>query len=368
VVQTTERPKVTRIIIKGSLFFVAINILFAWWNPPFEKYSIYNNFLPGQERFVYNNIRIFTLDAIFAPHIISTTPKSNDEYRIVMLGDSSTWGAGLTVNQTLTSQINQVHLTTCDSRKIKAYNLAYPVAAGAKDILILSESMQYKPDMVIWMTTMLTLTDHERQNHPIVNANLVQLGRLENQYSFVVPEFDERGFNTSFWDFTIIGQRTKLKNTIEQTLLQAATNSIDEPTFLAIKDTRPQNDLENDLSYEHMKVKKLDMSRMLFSLIKASDQMTGDIPLIVVNEPIYIANGQNSDKRYNQYYPRWAYDEYLHLAQEEIPSEDRIYLDLWNILPATEFTDTEFHRTAEGEKNIAQKLIPIILENSCKQY
>jgi hypothetical protein len=32
--------------------------------------------------------------------------------------------------------------------------------------------------------------------------------------------------------------------------------------------------------------------------------------MVLVNEPMLISDGHNSDIRYNFFYPRWAYDEY----------------------------------------------------------
>ena len=38
-------------------------------------------------------------------------------------------------------------------------------------------------------------------------------------------------------------------------------------------------------------------------------------PIVIINVPIFISEGLNSDIRYNSFYPRWAYDEYRELMK-----------------------------------------------------
>lgn len=64
--------------------------------------------------------------------------------------------------------------------------------------------------------------------------------------------------------------------------------------------------------------------------VEAGSDVAGSVPVLVVNEPIFIANGLNSDVRYNDIYPRWAYDQYRAVIAEEAQSAHWLYLDLWN--------------------------------------
>ncbi len=45
--------------------------------------------------------------------------------------------------------------------------------------------------------------------------------------------------------------------------------------------------------------------------------MAGSIPVVIINEPMFISQGKNSDIRYNFYYPRWAYDDYREMMTEK---------------------------------------------------
>jgi hypothetical protein len=84
-----------------------------------------------------------------------------------------------------------------------------------------------------------------------------------------------------------------------------------------------------------------------------------------VNEPIFIASGRNSDVRYNDFYPRWVYDQYLTYLDEWMESGQYHYVNTWDLLPSSEFTDSIFHRTPAGEKILAEFLAPQIQNLSC---
>ncbi len=101
-------------------------------------------------------------------------------------------------------------------------------------------------------------------------------------------------------------------------------------------------------------------------MLRAGLRLAGDTPVLVVNEPMFISQGQNSDIRYNFFYPRWAYDSYRDLmaqtAAREGARQGWRYLDLWDAIPAAEFTNTAIHMTPNGSKVFAGLLAQAILE------
>ena len=44
--------------------------------------------------------------------------------------------------------------------------------------------------------------------------------------------------------------------------------------------------------------------------------------MLLVNEPMLISNGANSEIRYNFFYPRWAYDEYRSMLAEALAGKE----------------------------------------------
>src|SRR5437016_1030565 len=144
---TSRQPPIVRnVVLKALLLFLIANFGFAWLKPLplLGKISAYNSIFPGRERLPYGenperayNLSLFQLDAMFASHAVAQ-PKPANEYRVLLIGDSSVWGLLLKPDQTLAAQINAAHYTTPDGRAVRAYNLGYPILSLTKDLLILN--------------------------------------------------------------------------------------------------------------------------------------------------------------------------------------------------------------------------------------
>jgi hypothetical protein len=80
------------------------------------------------------------------------------------------------------------------------------------------------------------------------------------------------------------------------------------------------------------------------------------IPLLVVNEPIFRATGQNSDIRYNKYYPRWAYDIYRSHLAEWMQKNRGLFADLWDAMQNSEFMGSPLHLDPKGEQQLASEI------------
>jgi lysophospholipase L1-like esterase len=69
-----------------------------------------------------------------------------------------------------------------------------------------------------------------------------------------------------------------------------------------------------------------------------------------------ISNGANSDLRYNFYYPRWAYDDYREILDAFSADQGLDFLDYWDLIPESEFTNTAIHATPRGVSLLAADL------------
>ena len=87
--------------------------------------------------------------------------------------------------------------------------------------------------------------------------------------------------------------------------------------------------------------------------------------MILVNEPMLVSDGENNDIRYNFFYPRWAYDEYRAALSEHAAARDWNYLDLWDLVPADEFTNSAIHLTPAGETLLSERIAEAI-QASCQ--
>ena len=167
------------------------------------------------------------------------------------------------------------------------------------------------------------------------------------------------------WDRTIIGEQRALADVIRLQIygVMWAATGVDQtyPT-----DYEPaQTDLEADEKFHEAEPPVLDMKSLAINALETGIRIAGDTPVMIVNEPMLISSGQNSDIRYNFFYPRWAYDQYRDMMTELSQKNDWAYVDLWDAIPANEFTNSAIHLTPAGERQLAEKLTPVI-KTMCK--
>ena len=370
-----------RVLIKAVLFFVLLNLLFAWLNPSIGRVTAYNWLWPGRVRFPYsespqyysqdyNNPLIQDFDAMFGAHIISADAKPANEYRVLLLGDSATWGVHVMPLNTLASQINSLNLATCDGRSIKAFDLGYPWPSLLRDVLILDYAQRYQPDMTIWLVTL-----HSFEKKPADRDFLVphaeRMAEVIEEHQLILPKvYSGQSVQLTFWDRTIIGQKERLKNLLLSQVygLMWAATGIDNANGLPKNRPSMPQDVEADLSYfDYRSAEEAPtfIRSLMFDILRVGNEISGNAPLIVVNEPIFIVSGKNSELRYNHVYPRWAYDAYDQALAEWMASRTYPYYDYWNALPASEFSNDMAHRNPQGEAQFASLLAPILQEFSC---
>ncbi len=334
---------IRRICLKTLVLFVVFNVLFAFIAPQswLGRASLYNLVFPGRPRLPWGenpdrayNLTLNNLDAMFAAHEIAASPKPADEFRVVLIGDSSTWGFLLRPEETLSAQLNAMQLKAKDSRRVRVYNLGYPDFSLSKDTLIMQRAMGYQPDLVVWLVTLRSFPI-STQMHPLVQAN----------------QTDPAPTDRWFWS-----QRRNLADLLRLQLYGVpwATTGIDQ--VYSADYVRWQNDLDPDDTFQTLKPPTLNRADLALDVIGQAKQIAGTTPLLIVNEPMAIATGKNSDIRYNFFYPRWAYDQYRVLMTEQAQQKNWRYVDLWNAIPAAEFTNSAVHLTPAGSRMLAELL------------
>ena len=370
----TDRPQSAvnpgRVLLKAALLFLLLNLLFALTYPleALGQVSLYNWLLPGRDRLPYGenaaesyNLSLNNLPAMFASHTVSQGKAAN-EYRVLIIGDSGTWGWFLANDHTLAGQLNAAQLTTADGRRVVAYNLGYPILAVSKDLLILDQAMAYQPDLILWPVTLDSLYPPKQLTHPLLQNNPGRVRNLITTYQLNLDPHDPRFVDPTFLDRTIVGQRRALADLLR---LQAygiswAATGIDQaiPAEIPLR----KSDFEADESWQDYETPtNLRPTDLSLDVLAAGLQVAGRVPLLLVNEPMFISSGTNSDLRYNSFYPRWAYDQYRQLLAAAAAGGGWRYLDLWNAIPPDEFTDTPVHLTPAGTRQLATLLSPAIL-------
>lgn len=360
-----------RVIIKALLLFLVINIVYALIDPPVYKLSIYNSLLPGRERLPFgssNNpysVMVDDLDVMFASHTVSK-PKAPGEFRVVLIGDSSVWGEGIPAVESISKQWNDSGLE-CGRRNVKVYNLGYPHPSVIKDLVVLDKAVETKPDLIIWFVTLNTLIP--RRLSPFLDANSERVVNMLRLYN--IPFFKDDLLSASpsgFYDKTLMGKRSYLARWIKLQFLSAvwaATggDNVSNPSRNVIK---PSLNVLSDTRYRGMEQTNKLKNMLQLKAIKAGYDIADSIPILIVNEPIFVANGLNSNVRYNDIYPRWAYDQYRKAVTKKAQNSNWMYLDLWNAIPPENFTDGLFHLTAEGEGLLVNQINPTLKEIACR--
>jgi hypothetical protein len=353
-----------RVLIKAVLLFAVLDATLVWLLPSLEPPSLYAALNLKRERFplstvspVDNALDVGNLDAMFAAHAVSD-PKQAGELRVLVLGDSASWGIGLEPDQVTPGQLNSIHLK-CGAKDVRVYNLSFPRSSATKDLMILSKAMAYQPDMIVWFVTWYTLMPKTRIDHFLVTQNPVLFYELGHRFDFL-----PRGYEAPSWWDTIVARNRALFRAMRFQMylpIQLATGQDQIP---GVPEELPDT-LSSDVTFEGLKPPTLSRQRVSLDQVHDFYELADGVPVLIVNEPIQIVSGvPNSDVRYNSYYPRWVYDQYREFLGREATASHWNYLDLWNAFPASYFTGTPLHMNPDGQRLLAETIAPSI-EKAC---
>jgi lysophospholipase L1-like esterase len=358
-----------RVLLKAAILFILANLIFALLDPVevLGHVSLYNGILPGRDRLPYGenpsesyNLNLYSVPAMFASDVIAR-PKASDEYRVLLIGDSSTWGWFLANKDTYAANLNAANLKSSDGRRIVAYNLGYPIESVTKDLMLLDEAMNYQPDQIVWLVSLQSLPRDQQVYPPIVQNNAPRVRDLISHYGLQLDPNDSRFVTPDFLGKTIVGQRRALADWLRLQLygFSWAATGIDQT--IPASYTPRKSDFDTDISWDTFKQETtLTDSDLAFDVLAAGISRAGSIPIIIINEPMFISTGTNSDLRYNAFYPRWAYDQYRDLLQKYATDHGWNYLDWWDRINPAEFTDSPVHLTAAGSRQLSSWLATAI--------
>ena len=363
--QSPRDPKLIRnILIKGLILFLLANLVFAIIKPmPFLGHiSGYNRLFPGRVRLPYGerpdlayNLSLFSLEAMFASHEIASMPKPEDEYRVILIGDSSIWGFLLHPEDTLSGLLNAQSLSVA-GRKLHIYNLGYPTMSITKDLVMLNYALHYQPDLVVWLFTLESMPCDKQLDSEILQHNPEIVRSLISAYGLKLNPMDPDFIRPTFWDQTIAGERRALADLIRLQIYGVMWSATGIDQYYPEKYDPPQRDLDPDDTFHGMKPPTLNPDDLALEVLDTGVKMAGNIPILLINEPIYISDGKNSDIRYNFFYPRWIYDLYRQLLAEQSHTKGWRYFDVWDLVPANEYTNSAIHLTPSGETLLAEQV------------
>ncbi|OGO25092.1 MAG: hypothetical protein A2W33_06500 [Chloroflexi bacterium RBG_16_52_11] len=364
----SENKFVRNVLVKATILFLVTNLLFMIKDPlpSLGRLSLYNQIFPGRQRLPYGdnpdrsyNLTLNNLAAMFASHELAVGNKPDDEYRVILVGDSATWGYLQKPEQTLSAQISQLGVILPDGRRVRAYNLGYPVMSMMKDLLILSHAVSYEPDLIVWLVTLESFPNDKQLYPPLLQNNLQPVRELIDTYDLALDTGDPNFTRDLVVDRTIIGRRRELADLLRLQIygvMWTATGIDQDITGY----TPVSQDLAPDEGFHDLNPPHLKKEDLALQIVDAGMEIAGNTPVILINEPIFISSGENSHIRYNFYYPRWAYDDYRQILSRVASENDWIYNDLWDLILPREFTNTAIHLTLEGVSQFAAQVSLLI--------
>jgi hypothetical protein len=306
------------------------------------------------------------MDVLFQSHLVSSTPKAVNEYRVFIYGDSSVWGTALDYAETLAGQLDRMQLETCTGQVVRVYNLGYPSNSATKDLLLMQYAQRYRPDLNVWLFSMLAFAP-ERQGIQFVMDNQAAVESLKALHAL---DLDTAAFELgrrSFWDETLIGRRRDLNLLLRwnASALLSAILETDEPRQLNDASSVLNDQPKADLEYGDL-LPPVDLREHLsLQTLEVGNEITQQ-KILYVSEPIAITSGPHSDISYNSLFPRWAYDQYRTILNELTRAPGWQYLDLWNLASQNEFSNSVFHLTPAGTEKLAREIAPAILAQACR--
>jgi hypothetical protein len=349
------------VLLKAFGLFILFNLVWALLNPSgLGKISLYNVLFKGRERLPFGenpaesyNLSLYDLDAMLASHRINAGVKPANEFRVFIIGDSSVWGTLLRPEETLAGLLDGQRVAAPGARTVRVYNLGYPTLSLTKDLMVLDALKVYEPDLILWLVTLESFRESVQLESPIVANNLDRVQFLVTEYNvpLVLPDGKQ-----NFWQRTIIGQRRSLADLIRLQAYGVMWSATGIDQLYPEEYTPAARDLAADDSAPGFVPPQLRAEDVRFDLIDSGLKIAGETPVWIINEPILISTGLNSDVRYNFYYPRWAYDQYRMLLEEESRLRGWVYLDYWGLVPQAEFTNSAIHLTPDGEKLLAERV------------
>jgi hypothetical protein len=356
------------VAFKGLLIFLLFTVMIG--DIPagaLGQVSIYNHLVPGRPRLPFGetpqrsyNLSLYNLEAMFASHEISAQPINKEEYRVILLGDSSVWGTLLKPEETLAGRLNARALTLC-GKPARFYNLGYPTISLTKDVLILQRALKEKPDLAVWVTSLEAFPADKQYASPLAANNRALIQPI---LGGELPA-SESG---SFWDTTLIGRRREFADWARLQLygIPWAATGIDQD--YPVNYPKADVDLEADETFHNLKTGDDLSTALAWDTLDKGMKLAGDnsLPVVLVNEPIMISNGANSNLRYNFYYPRWAYDAYREELTGKAKAQGWTYLDAWDAIPMDQFTNSAIHLTPTGEDALAGIVAHTLVKNLCK--
>jgi hypothetical protein len=365
----TSPQMMIRVFAKALILLLILNVLcLSAQIDPIRTLTTLNTWAivgHGRARLIYPSDLPngqLAIEALLATHQLAHTPKSPDEYRVIVLGESGIAGWGLTDQETFTAQLT-ARKVRLNGKHLIAYNLAYPSPDAPRDMLILDAALRYQPDLVIWFVTASTLDNSPHKagtNNVFYDLNRARLQRLTTAYD-LEAWFTARLAEVPAWQSWIaIHNQDTIPVWLNSLLYPFVTPDFGLTTRRVGREPIPAKARHTvgDAGFT-------PIPNDTWRFLRVGQDLAANTGarLLVVNEAMLIGSGKNSETNYNEQYNRAFYDNYRQTLGIYAAQNHLWYADLWNVIPAEKFTDTPFHADLSGYALLVDHIVHVLAED-----
>jgi hypothetical protein len=197
-----------------------------------------------------------------------------------------------------------------------------------------------------------------RTNHTLIGHNQAEYYKLAYRFDFLPQNYESPGLVSQITDLNVTLFRVVRYQFYSLVNLATGLDQIPGPP-----EVLPSLQLKSDPNFEGMKPPILDADKVSIDQVQDFYQIAGNIPVILVNEPIQVVKDvPNSNIYYNLNFPRWVYDQYRKYVRDAATQNHLTYLDLWNIFPPGYYATTPLHLIPQGETELAKRIALHIIQ------
>jgi hypothetical protein len=362
-----------RIVAKALAILVAFDLLQASFRleRKVENLSLYRRLVPPLSRLDilrdYPSQVMWPLEPLLDAHEIGRR-KQPGEYRVAVLGDSGSFDLFSPSRDAIPGQMSRIG-ETVRGRRVRAYNLSYHTPNTLKDLVVERHALRRDPDAIVWFVTLYDLAEDAPPPfrhfvHLILRANDDDVCELAANYGISTWEIRQmRCGERPWWRESLWldggGRYRDLAILLARAGLDALVPGDPSDSYLARKPWIGSMPLPESPLFADRGANDPPMPNSRWKALEAGARMAAGqgVPLLVVNDPIFLASGPLSGREYNSFYARTIYDRYRVALAEYCRIRGIPLLDLWNALPPGEFDNTPQHYRPEGSARIARLVV-----------
>ena len=356
-----------RVILKTVILAIIINFicLATHFNPvaTLTRVNLWGLVGHGRTRLIYQSDvqnGILPIESLLATHTIAYTSKAADEFRVVILGNSGPYGAGLNDDETLAAQLNQRNIRI-NGKHLVAYNLAFANANVVISTGILDASLSYSPDLVISFVTANMFNNRQYywdQQNVFFLLNRERLEQIATRYNMIDWLMPRLSPHPTGYELLGIRDQNTLIPWFDSLFYPFVQYPIQHPNLRIAKvliPAKPNNfdDIEGTYPIINPTWNFLDISQQMAESVGAR--------LLIVNQPTVVVEDPLSDVSYSKLFGRAFYDAYYASIQSYTQAHHLWYFDMWQSVPAEDYTDSELHLDKKGWGIVADGLVAQIM-------